>query len=403
MLDINERIFKNGLCNSSRDKRDTYYNHFYSAPLSIRTFMRVYSKEHNETINTIRYEKMITKWCSFNHKIPLQVKNAIDANINNPTYSKSELIKLILYINRVCVDYEEFLNFAIFDLIPWKIEEYGLYNKVVNNFDDIPYVDDRYTNKIISYINTFMTNAKTEGCFSAYSLASLLFLLFIEVGNDHGSNIGATIFCKPYINYLRLFRFDYAHDLEKYLNILSTKYQNKEIDELDILQNVSDINDDDSEMYFSNKGIYDESMYKDIVTFSNNSYQIFGEKVYDGDVTKFIYQVERLTPEEVWHYMGSDIRIDFNLSEYMLEFIRYNLKPYECIIRSIENHIRRHIVKIDDKVFVLFKIYNDSENVYGISLSSYRDDDGEEYRDILQIKLDDSDYKLKVGDIRDIR
>jgi hypothetical protein len=149
--------------------------------------------------------------------------------------------------------------------------------------------------------------------------------------------------------------------------------------------------------------IYNESMYKDTVTFSNNEYQIFGEKVYDGDELKFIYQIERLTPEEIWYYMGANVRVDFELTENMLGFILYNLKPYECVMRSMDGHIRRHVVKIDDKVFVLFKIYNDSENVYGITLTSYRDDDGEEYRDILQIKLDDSDYKLKVGDIRDIR
>jgi len=401
MLDRNERIFKNGLCNGSCERRKIYYDHLYSAPISIRTFMRVYSQEHNEMIDTMHFERMITKWCSFNHKLPIQVKNEIDRNINSPTYSKSELIKLILYINKVCTDYEDFLSFVIFDLIPWKIEEYELYNKEINNFEDIQCISDNYTNKLLSYINTFMTNAKIGGCFNAYSLACLLFLLFTEVGDDSGSNVGLTIFCKPYVNYLRLFRFDYAYSLEKHLNTLSEKYQNKEIDSLDVLQNVSDINDDDSEMYFSKKGVYRESMYKDIVTFSNDEYQIFGEKVYDGDVTKFIYQVERLTPEEVWHYMGSDIRIDFDLSENMLGFIRYNLKPYECIIRSIENHIRRHIVKIDDRVFLLFKIYNDSENIYGISLTSYRDDDGEEYRDILQIKMDDSDYKLKVGDIHD--
>ena len=401
MLDENERIFKNGFINSNPERRKVYGNHFYSAPLGIRTFMRVYSKEHNELINTLLYERMITKWCEFNHKLPLWVKTEIDRYINSPVFSKEEFIKIMLFINKVCTDDKEFLDFIIFNLIPWKIEEYELYNKEVNNYDNIQSVDISYNKKLLLYINTFLRNARIGGCFNSYSLACLLFLLFLEVVDTSGSNFRLSDFSVPYINYLRLYRFDYAHSLENHIAELSTKYKNKEIDELDILQNINDINDCDTEMYFSKMNIYHESIYKDIVTFSNNEYQIFGEKVYDGDETKFIYQIERLTPEEIWHYMGSNVRVDFELTENMLGFIRYNLKPYECIMRSMDGHIRRHIVKIDDNVFLLFKIYNDSENIYGITLTSTRDMNGEEYRDVLQIKMDDSDYKLKVGDSHD--
>ena len=90
MLDENERIFKNGFINSNPERRKVYGNHFYSAPLGIRTFMRVYSKEHNEMINTLLYERMITKWCEFNHKLPLWVKTEIDRYINSPVFSKEE-------------------------------------------------------------------------------------------------------------------------------------------------------------------------------------------------------------------------------------------------------------------------------------------------------------------------
>ena len=53
-------------------------------------------------------------------------------------------------------------------------------------------------------------------------------------------------------------------------------------------------------------------------------------------------------------------------------------------------------------MFLLFRIYNDGENIYGITLSSKRDENNEEYKDILQIKMDNADYKLKAGGIHDI-
>ena len=144
-------------------------------------------------------------------------------------------------------------------------------------------------------------------------------------------------------------------------------------------------------------------MYKDIVTFSSNEYQIFGEKVYDSTETKFIYQIEKLTPEEIWHYMGSDVRADFELTEDMLSFLRYNMPNIrQCILRSKDGHIRRYISNIGGKVFLLFRIYNDAENIYGITLSSKKDENNEEYKDILQIKMDNADYKLKAGEIHDI-
>jgi hypothetical protein len=294
-------------------------------------------------------------------------------------------------------------SFVVFELIPWKIEEYSLYNEELFFKMNEDIIQNNYNNKLLKYIQTFLRNAMNDKNYNSFSMACLILLLYINLGYFPEDECDLCLFAKPYINYLSFYRMDFAKSLEKCIETLNEKYINDEIDELEILQNINDIDDDDTELYFSRQGILHESMYKDIVTFSSNEYQIFGEKVYDSTETKFIYQIERITPEEIWHYMGSNVRADFELTEDMLSFLRYNMPNIrQCILRSKDGHIRRYISNIGGKVFLLFRIYNDAENIYGITLSSKRDENNEEYKDILQIKMDNADYKLKVGEIHDI-
>lgn len=405
MLSDNVRIFKQSFYNADKELRKRYYDHFYSAPLSIKTFLRVYSQEHNEPIYDLNYERMITAWCRFNHTLLKWIRDETNESIMTPILSLSQLTKFIFRMDNITGVSKnlDLTSFVVFELLPWKIEEFSLYNENLFFKMNEDTIQNNYNNKLLKYIETFLRNAMNDKDYNSFSMACLILLLYINLGYSPEDECDLCLFAKPYINYLSFYRMDFAKSLEKCIETLNEKYINNEIDELEILQNINDIDDNDTELYFSRYDILHESMYKDIVTFSSNEYQIFGEKVYDGTETKFIYQIEKLTPEEIWHYMGSDVRADFELTEDMLSFLRYNMPNIrQCILRSKDGHIRRYISNICGKVFLLFRIYNDAENIYGITLSSKKDENNEEYKDILQIKMDNADYKLKAGEIHDI-
>lgn len=306
---------------------------------------------------------------------------------------------------------DETFRFIISRLIPFKFEELELWEYLsiedINDFDSFNKISNfSYSSLIVKYLSDLLLLYNIPSFCD--DIAALLHLLMKTITPNQPSDSYDGIVHNMYNVYIRYIA---NHTDTFYLRVFMRTLDNldkKEIDTFEVLSRIKfnkDVIDGKITKEAVNNTNEIENMFVDTITYSDNNYQVFGdskvltESGIDNSITKLLYKVEELNPEEINLYFGEENRIDFELTEQMLCYLLSKIKPYSLTIRSRNGHIRRYVAKIDEKVFLLFRIYNDPDCIYGISLLSSRDMDMEEYRDTLVINMDDSDYSMKVGEL----
>lgn len=100
---------------------------------------------------------MITGWCRFNHTLPKWIRDETNESIMTPISSLSQLTKFIFRMDNITGVSKnlDLTSFVVFELIPWKIEEYSLYNEELFFKMNKDIIQNNYNNKLLKYIQTF--------------------------------------------------------------------------------------------------------------------------------------------------------------------------------------------------------------------------------------------------------
>jgi hypothetical protein len=137
---------------------------------------------------------------------------------------------------------------------------------------------------------------------------------------------------------------------------------------------------------------------------------IFGDNIFEGEerenIRTTINKIKNIDSDEVNHFFDDNIDIHFTLSEPQLTYLcalRKMLGYRFCMIqkrsditRTLEN---RYLLYIDGVIYLLFTTDN-PDVIYGISTRS-QIIDGEKYRNILELEMDDNNYELKASELDD--
>jgi len=407
-------ILKDALRYCEPGLRKTFFEHFDSFDLSLKTYCRVLASEYNEEIVTDGYiqvvkneiERILSKDLP-NNKL---LNNMIRGLIISPAFSGQDMRDIFMTINHIVdliseeyekrdflYSHDKIITILVFNIIPWKFEEYSIYNTLttgINDFNPFNMISCRpYQDVIKTQLLAYIDKKNKEKTYEN-EIAGLITLTLRSI------QIDPVKYSKVYLYYIRL-----RHDLfmsSKVKNIIF-EMEKSNIDTLDIINGIQKEIDVNKSYNLPLK--YFEGDFTDTISISTNNYQIFGESgTLDGtellnDYSKLVYKIEELTPDEIVMFFGEENKIDFELNEDMYTYLMGRIKPQTLTVRSHNGHIRRFIAKINEKVFLLFRIYNDNNNIYGISLLSVKDIDGQVYRDSLKIKMCNEGYSLKAGDI----
>ena len=136
---------------------------------------------------------------------------------------------------------------------------------------------------------------------------------------------------------------------------------------------------------------------------------IFGDNIFEDEerasIRTTINKIKDIDSEEINHFLNSD-NIRFTLSEPQLTYLcalRKIMNYKLCMIqkrtditRILEN---RYILSIDGIKYLLFST-DESDVIYGVSTRS-QIIDGEKYRNILKLEMDDNNYELKASELDD--
>ena len=411
------------LRDTSQGIRRAFFSHYYSFDSNLKTYIRMLSSELGEEYmrddsyyETLTREigKAVDRDLKQNKKIVLSELMSI---MNSRAFTDQDMRDIFMIANHV-IDYisedyenndmnyakESVVHILVFNILPYKFEEYSLFNfLVVDIYDFNPQSmisHPPYDNIINKYLLEYFDKIKDIMMYhnSYESIAALIVLTLRSIMSD------PLISSKVYLYFIRLHADIFsASEVKKYI----TKFETEKTDTLDLIKhlgNITDVADDVRDFNPKPVKVF-EGDFTDVISLSTNDLQIFGDAAVlentelENDFSKLEYKIEQLVPEEIVQYFGEECRIDFELDERMMMYLKSQINPQTLVIRSRNSHIRRTVARINDKVFLLFRIYNDSDHIYGITVLSSKDMDGEEYRDTLVIKMDDSDYELKAGDI----
>lgn len=411
------------LRNTSQGIRRAFFDHYFSFDSNLKTYIRMLASElgENYICDDSYYETMIrsigeavNRDLKQNKKIVLSELMSI---LNSRAFTDQDMRDIFMIANHV-IDYisedyennnmnyakESVVHILVFNILPYKFEEYSLFNFLVVDIYDFnpqsmishPPYDNIINKYLLEYFDKIKDIMKYHNSYD--SIAALIVLTLRSIMSD------PLVSSKVYLYFIRLHADIFsASEVKKYI----TKFETEKTDTLDLIKylgNITDVADDVRD--FNPKPIkVFEGDFTDVISLSTNNIQIFGDAAVlentelENDFSKLGYKLEQLVPEEIVQYFGEECKIDFELDERMMMYLKSQIIPQTLVIRSRNAHIRRTVVRINDKVFLLFRIYNDNDHIYGITILSVKDMDGEECRDTLVIKMDDSDYELKAGDI----
>ncbi|MBO6244516.1 MAG: hypothetical protein J6O41_08185, partial [Clostridia bacterium] len=335
-------ILKDALRECEPGLRKTFFEHFDSFDLSLKTYCRVLASEYNEEIVTDGYiqivrneiEKILLKDFPNNKNL----NNMIRGLIVSPAFSGQDMRDIFMTINHIVdlisEEYEKrdfpysndkIITLLVFNIIPWKFEEYSIYNTLttrINDFNTFNMISCRpYQDVIKRQLLAYIDNENKEKT-GENEIAGLITLTLRSI------QIDPIKYSKVYLYYIRL-----HHDLfmsSKVKNIIF-EMEKSNIDTLDIINGIQreiDVNESDN---LSLK--YFEGDFTDTISISTNNYQIFGESgTLDGtellnDYSKLVYKIEELTLDEIVMFFGEEIRIDFELNEDMYAYLMGRIKP----------------------------------------------------------------------------
>lgn len=143
---------------------------------------------------------------------------------------------------------------------------------------------------------------------------------------------------------------------------------------------------------------------------------VFGDNVFTkteiNNIRTTINKILYMDNEEISNFFDdidkNHVNIRFQPSEPQLAYLCWLRKEYGyslCVIqkrtditRILEN---RYILNVDELNYLIFVTDNPSV-IYGISTKS-QTIDGERYRNILKLEMDDNNYELKVRELDDIQ
>ena len=414
------------LRDTSQGIRRAFFDHYYSFDSNLKTYIRMLASELGEhyTCDNSYYETLVREIeeavdrdLNQNKKIVLSELMSI---MNSRAFTDQDMRDIFMIANHV-IDYisedyenndmnyakESVVHILVFNILPYKFEEYSLFNFLVVDIYDFnpqsmishPPYDNIINKYLLEYFDKIKDIMKYHNSYE--SIAALIVLTLRSIMSD------PLISSKVYLYFIRLHADIFsASEVKKYI----TKFETEKTDTLDLIKhlgNITDVADDVRDFNPKPVKVF-EGDFTDVISLSTNDLQIFGDAAVlentelENDFSKLEYKIEQLVPEEIVQYfgeVGEECRIDFELDERMMMYLKSQINPQTLVIRSRNNHIRRTVARINDKIFLLFRIYNDSDHIYGITVLSSKDIDGEECRDTLVIKMDDSDYELKAGDI----
>lgn len=417
---MDERL-RRTLRDTSPEIRRAFCSHYNSYDSSLKTYIRILSAERDEgnlcddayyniLINGIH--DAVNKNLNQNKKIVLSELLSI---MHSRAFTDQDMRDIFMIANHV-VDYivddydnnnvnysnESVVHLLVFNILPYKFEEYSLFNFLMSDIDNFnphtmishPPYDNIIHKYLMEYFDKIRDIMRIHDCYE--TIAALIVLTLRSIMSNPLES------SKVYLYFIRLHadRFS-ASEVKKYI----TKFETDKTDTLDLIKYLSNIPDVYNDINDHMPIKVFEGDFSDIISLSTNNLQIFGDAAvlentgFENDYSKLEYKLEQLVPEEIVQYFSEECRIDFDLDERMMMYLKSQINPQTLVIRSRNNHIRRTVARINDKVFLLFRIYNDNDHIYGITVLSSKDIDGEECRDTLVIKMDDSDYELKAGDI----
>jgi hypothetical protein len=267
-------------------------------------------------------------------------------------------------------------SFILFNLIPWKLEGYELY--INYSFEEgskeIDWVlDQKFYTTILKYINNNIAN---HG--DIEELASLIFLFFTQLG------LSPTIYAEIYSKY---------NGTENMMSNIINRLFRYDNDVIGILSNV--ISDRDFCSHCSK--VLDTNLKREL-TESKSNYAVFGDNIIpvNESVETMMYRLRDLLDGDIVSYIGNT-QFTTKLTEKQLAFVKTAMINEHAVV-CFDTVSMSHLVKYDDEnVYLLFAINGEPNKIRGISLWTNKDDQGE-YRNLMEINIDDADYKLKVGD-----
>lgn len=128
----------------------------------------------------------------------------------------------------------------------------------------------------------------------------------------------------------------------------------------------------------------------------NDGFTVYGDAIAEKTPTEINRAIQKLTPDTIKTYIGNrEPLFDFpgELFNPRLLNIIFD-KHYKYCIYENKDGIHRLLVEIDNILYCMFRLFEASDCVFGIST----DMDEDESRKVIKIPVPKEDYKLKVGD-----
>lgn len=264
-------------------------------------------------------------------------------------------------------DQDTFLEILLFDVVPYKIEAYWLYEKINQKENKekelFQIVNVNYFNNIIDMIrqiSRYCTEGNTK--ILEKDVGILLMLLY-----DQRLGIPSSVFATPFFSLFDNKKYSFGSGVRDYINNHSHA-----LDEMELLNELEDLPLECGSKVSKIQEIYDKRILSQDET---NRTVLFGDNFLPKELLsprEFIRESSKLTKEVIQTYLeNQDSEISFVLPESDLSFLAYEYGMQKCLVKNPEETKTFVQVKNNDnnKIFLLFKLPKENfDNIYGISL-----------------------------------
>lgn len=306
----------------------------------------------------------------------------------------NELTKAWLkFVNKVDVDLQRFTSLKVIDILNHILKAYEIREKL----EDSTGLDTGYK---ISYTLDMMKSALVISNANLYIFSVFMLLRYIQI--DH-------LIVIPLFNGFAVAnKIDSEYFLDVIGNLLLHRPDNTDI--IDIFDKIEDIKDIDN--YLDNiKSIFtsinnsinsscnedndDEYITTDIMY---QNYCIHG-RINSLPLKELVLRIRTTDEDDVREYIGNREPI-FDIPTPTLTALQNYVKDYPdislAVFKAVNSKDNRVLYEYNDKVFMLFTLFESASCIFGISLEPLYEED----KSILRIQLPSTsnNYKLKAGD-----
>lgn len=292
-------------------------------------------------------------------------------------------------------DKENFLEILLFDILPYKIEAYWIYEKINQpenkrrNFQHI--CNKNFYIFILDMIKKITRNLDSIGMKTIEKdLAILLHLIYEKKLGIRGSVYGI-----PFFALFNSKKYSSGDHVKMYIDQL----ESTSMDELELIDQLKDLPVDCGIDISNIEEIFDNRIISQKET---NNTVVFGDNFLSkGSLSprEFIRESSKLTKNEIKSYLQNhDSHISFILSEDDLSFLSYEYRIQKCLVKNPEETKTFIRINIGDKsnIFLLFKLPEEAyDKIYGISLFPGKNHKSREVFSIVKNK--NADYKVRTG------